>query len=332
MSGQEMFPQEHSSSQSQRQYNSDPREQGYGATYQSGYRPSEPYPWPEQGEKLRPGGMSSANRNWQIALLVIAALIIGASLGGVFGSILNALFSVLLLLVGLVLAAIAIARWGFNRSIPLPPQSFSVSAPPELVIDNIFGSVRIHAGASDRVEVQAIKQVSSMFGQGEEISVDYDQRGNTIDVRARYSTRTSMGNVGRVDLDIAAPAQSSLRIKGNATVFHVSGISGEMDLRTNAGTIDVEQARLEGHSRLITNAGTIRFVGALDPQGDYRLQTNAGTIDVTLPQNSSFILTTSTDLGTTSNEFGSNVVGPEPRAPLDLRTNVGTVTVRRSLF
>jgi hypothetical protein len=71
------------------------------------------------------------------------------------------------------------------------------------------------------------------------------------------------------------------------------------------------------------------FAGELDPQGYYRFGTNLGTIDVVLPGNSSFTLAVATDLGSVNNQFGSTTVGPAPHAKLELRTNLGSVNIRR---
>jgi hypothetical protein len=89
----------------------------------------------------------------------------------------------------------------------------------------------------------------------------------------------------------------------------------------------VQNVKLEGNTRMETNAGTISFSGSINPNGDYSFETNAGTIDMSLAAGTAFVLDAKTDLGTVSNQFGTVSVGEGPRATLHLRTHLGTISV-----
>jgi len=128
---------------------------------------------------------------------------------------------------------------------------------------------------------------------------------------------------------VTLEGQSRLTTSAGTINARQAMLEGQASLTTNMGTIHVQQAMLKGQVNFHTNTGTIYFGGELDPQGYYRFGTNLGTIDVVLPGNSSFTLAAATDLGNVHNQFGSTTVGPAPRARLELRTNLGTVNVRR---
>ncbi len=97
---------------------------------------------------------------------------------------------------------------------------------------------------------------------------------------------------------------------------------------TKAGTINVQNVKLEGNARMETSAGTISFSGSIDPHGDYSFETHAGTIDMILPAGTAFMLDARTSLGTVTNQFGNTYTGEGPRARLHLYTHLGTISVK----
>jgi hypothetical protein len=339
--------------QEERQANTDPREQSAGyqrppewdlasdSSYEQGYRG---YDTHREGEKLRPPQNLSTNQWIWIIIAVVVLLVIG-------GSVLNAILGSVLFLAGLVCCGYVCWRLAFNKAVPLPPQSFNVSGRPDLVVDNPFGAIRVHRGASDKVEVRGTRYYSSVFPGRPSYPLNATQQGDQVRVevwspQARRSF--SLGDFGRIDLDIFTPESSDLHIRSDASTIAVGGIHGHAYIRTNAGTIDVRNASLtsqsfahtnagtisiqnvtlEGNTRMETNAGTISFSGSINPAGDYSFETNAGTIDMALPSNTAFILDAKTDLGTVSNQFSNMSVGESPRATLHLRTHLGTISVK----
>jgi hypothetical protein len=112
-----------------------------------------------------------------------------------------------------------------------------------------------------------------------------------------------------------------------------------MSLHSNAGSITVRQSVLSGNSILQTNAGSVSFDGAIDPQGAYQFSTNTGSVHVMLPSNTAFHVDARTDIGSiTTNMPGVVVtrlnymnseargdVGNPPRAMVTLRSNLGSI-------
>jgi hypothetical protein len=337
----------------ERQENTDPREQGaqdqrppewdssaYGS-YEQGYRG---YDMHAEGEKLRPPQTISSKQWIWIIIAVIVLFIIG-------GSVLNTFLGSVFFLAGLLVIGYVIWRLAFNQAVQLPPQSFNVSGRPDLVVDNPFGAIRVHRGSADKVEVRGTRYYSSLFPGRPSYPLNATQQENQVKVevwnpQARRSF--SLGDFGRIDLDIFTPESSDVHIRSDASAIAVDGIQGHAYIRTNAGTIDVKNAslvsqsfvhtnagtinvqnvKLEGNTRMETNAGTISFAGSINPGSDYSFETNAGTIDMALPAGTAFILDAKTDLGTVSNQFGNVSVGEGPRARLHLRTHLGTISVR----
>ena len=360
MSSQEMFPPQEN--RPPRQDNTDPPEQPPGrqswreeapgagqAPYEEGYSGTRPaMDWmSDEGEKMRPLQPQSMPA-WQWLLIILVVLLVILAITTIISAIFSWLFGVL----GVVIAAIVIAKWGFGKTIALSPRNFAVNGPPTLVIRNPVGPIRIRPGAANRVDIQGSKHVSSLFdnGNNDGVMVNYTQNGNTITVESVYTSGIiSIGRLGHINLDIAMPEFSNVQIKGDADTIHVEGIHGQVQVKTNAGTIHVQQTILEGQSSLTTNAGTIHvqqtmlkgqvnfhtnagtisFAGELDPQGYYRFGTNMGLIDVVLPADSSFILAAATNLGSVHNQFGRATVGSAPHAGLELRSSLGPVNVRR---
>jgi DUF4097 and DUF4098 domain-containing protein YvlB len=336
--------------------NKDPREQAgaqqsysepYSSSYDEGYQGPYSSPAHMQGEKLKPRKTITLE-NWQLILLLFVAFIVGAGLGG---SLFSGIIGFVLGVIGLAVAFLVVAKVGFGKSVPIMPHSFLVTGAPTLIVRNPAGSIHIRRGSSNEVQIQGTKHITTLFGNQQDLPVEFTQEGNTIKVLAEglgNMPNISLNSIGHVDLDVAVPEYCDVQVDGSAGTIRVTGVKGKANLKTSAGTITIEQATLEdaristnagtlhiertllrGQANIDTNAGTIYFDGAIDAEGDYRLHTNAGTIHANLPGSSSFILNAHTDMGTVNNEFGSTVVGNDPKARLDLRTNLGTIHVQR---
>src|SRR5579883_1678830 len=120
------------------------------ASYDEGYRGSYDSPSYASGEKLQPRKRISLDL-WQLILLLVAAFIVGAGLGG---SIFNGFFGFLFGIIALIVAFVVIAKVGFDKAVPLLPHNFLVSETPTLIVRNPAGSIHIHRGKVNEVLVQ----------------------------------------------------------------------------------------------------------------------------------------------------------------------------------
>jgi hypothetical protein len=196
-----------------------------------------------------------------------------------------------------------------------------------------------------------------------DMQVNYDQQGNTISVEALNISHAAPRAVS-VDFDVTMPVEGNVQlytgygsiqangIHGPTTLMSQSGdiiatnidgsltisdnngsvsvnhLCGSLSLKMSNGDAELRRVALTGSSRISIEHGAILFVGSLNPRGTYRFSTQTGAIALTLPENSSFHLETSTEHGAIENEFGSTQVGDEPAALLYVSTEFGSISIR----
>jgi len=214
----------------------------------------------------------------------------------------------------------------FSKTTVLPQQSFTVSGVPTLVINGPVGNVKIHSGGSNSIVINATEH-TGLFGNPNtnDVTVAPAPGSNTIVVLT--GDGGSIVDRKNVDLDITLPATSNIRAVVPAGSLDINGISGQMNLKMDAGALHFENGTIEGQSIFKNDAGEITFAGSLAANGNYGFEDNAGAINLTLPSNSSFTLDASTDVGKVNNEFGSNTVGTNPTSQVHVHTDAGSVNI-----
>lgn len=255
-----------------------------------------------------------------IGLLVLVTLLIAGGIG---------------LVVGSVIATSSIQT-----------RHFTVGAAPHIVVRQTVGSIHVNsAGTSDEVSVQTTKWMSGMWSDPNAFRVSYAQSedGNTVTVTVEGPTLSSIFNGPGVALDLTVPSTSDLNLTMNAGDISVTGVSGQLVLLNNTGSITVREATLGAGSSLTTKTGSIVFRGSIERQGNYLFSANTGSIDVTVPSNAAFHLDASTDTGSISGDLpgvaithntvtGSQAhgdVGSAPSASMILRSNTGSIHLTR---
>lgn len=220
--------------------------------------------------------------------------------------------------------------------------TISVSPHPTLILNNdTFNNapiIHIHPAA---IRNQITLQPA---GAPVHFTIPYDQTPDHSTVIVDANT------VDSKLLDITVPATTSLKISTNAGNIEVDGVSGQMVLLTNGGSIIVTnstltnasllsantsaikvlQSALSGPVTLSNNQGTITFDGSIAAEGNYQFLSNQGTIDVTLPRTASFHIDAEVTHGSITADFpGIQVeqsaihsdVGTPPRAQVTLNNN-----------
>jgi DUF4097 and DUF4098 domain-containing protein YvlB len=218
---------------------------------------------------------------------------------------------------------------------------FTMNSNPTLVLKNDTGSLHVRAApAGNAVTIQATKY-SGPWGNLHDLNVNYAQNreGNTVIVTV---TRLNNGNIfsaERVDFVITVPSAATLQLKTNTGNIDVSGVSRQLNVASNTGSITASNTTVSGNAQLITNTGSITFNGSLEPKGTYNLATNTGSVDVTLPSASVFHVDASSDTGSITTDFpqvtvhqrqsiGAQAhgdVGSAPQALVTLKTNTGWI-------
>lgn len=222
-------------------------------------------------------------------------------------------------------------------------QHYTVGANPTIVLNNDTGSIHVRAGASSSdVTIQATRH-TGWWGNANDVNVTYtqDREGNTVSVNVERPGNGSPFGSASVDFDLTVPGTAVLQLKTNMGNIDVSGVSGQMVLTSNTGSVQASGGTLSGHSQLITNTGSVTFSGSFSQTGTYQLQTNTGSVNVTIPGTSVFHVDASTDTGSINTNFpgvtiqhhqfmGADVhsdVGSAPQATITLTTNTGSINL-----
>ncbi len=342
MNNQEsMFDTPEHASYNVRPYNEDSREQRGESqreeASEEGYEgySERPTPYTDGGMhqigdgKIRPQRPRSNRTNWLIALAVGIPLIFFIALGGVgfaFGRMEK------------------MGSWdrdqrGWNgpqsawpkRMHSGEPQTFKVGAQPTLIITDAGGTVHIHTGDTGRVIVQSqgFNDSRNDFGG---VQSHYDFESNTLDISAQGQSNPGSGfpfDNNNADLEITVPAASNIQIQTVSGDVEVDGVDGQLTVNTASGDVKVSGALLQGQSAFNTDRGDISFNGTIDPQGSYQFVTASGDVDLSLPDNSSFTLNTTTGSGDVSNEFSNTTIGASPHAQLSINTGSGSIRLQR---
>jgi hypothetical protein len=134
--------------------------------------------------------------------------------------------------------------------------------------------------------------------------------------------------------------EADLVLKTTIGNIEVTGVSGQLSLTSDGGSINLSQVTLTRNSSVKTHTGTITFDGAIDPDGSYQFESDTGVINVRLPDNASYHLDVTTNGGSfnsdppiptpdanqASNGFQIDV-GKPPRAILILKTDIGSINL-----
>jgi hypothetical protein len=187
-----------------------------------------------------------------------------------------------------------------------------------------------------------IKRHSRRFGKaGNESWVSYEQLKEENEIRADVERVYSPGSglPQGIDFNITVPDNADLELNTNVGDIWVIGISGQLSLQCDIGSIYVKKGILSGNSVLKTNLGSVNFHKALDPYGNCELVTETGSVYVILPDDTPFELDASTQFGNittvvpdmkmayrTRNEVHGDTAIP-PRASLKLSSITGSVSV-----
>jgi len=277
----------------------------YGPQYPP-YAPHKRSPWP-----------------WIILAIVLLIMLLG---GGIFS-----LFSIF-----------GSSFVGFGNT-TTETKYFTVSTNPTLVVNNDTGSIHVRAASSvNQVTIQATKH-TNFGGNLNDVTVSYTQNtaGNTINVIVSRVSGSSFLNSASVDFDVTVPSVAALQLKTNTGSIDVTGVSGQMMLTSNTGSVQANDGTASGTTELVTNTGSVTFNGSIDRSGSYRFETNTGSVNVTLPSDSAFHLTASTDTGSINSNFSgvtvqhhqvtgadaSGDVGTSPQATVSLKTNTGSINL-----
>ncbi len=204
------------------------------------------------------------------------------------------------------------------------PVTITVGAHPTIVIDRNAGAVKVQGAAdSQQVTIEPIGDNSPLDGP-----ITYSKSGtggNTITF--------DLSNIETVNVLLKVPEESDLNITTNGDDITVIGVTGQQNLSSNAGNLNVSNDTLMGKSTLDTNGGSITFSGTLDPQSSDHFST------ITLPANANFHADITNNGGVIQSAFpqvvvsdgsASGDVGKAPFAELEVDSNGGMIQLNKA--
>lgn len=220
-------------------------------------------------------------------------------------------FGLLVLLLGVFGGVSALGK---SAERTLQPQTIAVSGVPTVRIENAIGTVRVIAGASDRVQVSgsaSVRHISRGLAQealeGYAVDVDQDPATGVIVIKARSDKPFDGGDFfagwmmqRSIHLTVAMPASGNLDLNVAAGQTTVEGIAGRVNAEVSAGGLDLVDTKLADGSAFKVNAGSLNFVGELQQDASIDIDVNAGSARLVLPRTTVARLEGRTEAGSIS--------------------------------
>jgi len=218
----------------------------------------------------------------------------------------------------------------------------AVGGESALKVTTNVGAIKLEAGETAEVRITADITVKAKTDEQAEallegVRITAEPSGDTFVVRAEKPSGFGRNQLN-VDFTITAPAGLRLDCITNVGDVQVNGFTGRVETHTDVGAITCNGLR-DGTS-LHTNVGDIRAAYSPDAPAalDVSVSTNVGNIDFTGPSEISANLTAAANVGdihthrplTVSGSLGKSVRASLGAAEgkVDLRTNVGSITIR----
>lgn len=303
----EKWPQErpyappyYAESQVQRDINRDPREQSrepqeypYAPASLDGYTASY-----GQGEKLRPRPprRTHRTRNWIIGIVVVLALVWGAS------------------------TSVRSSHYPMNMNMNMegksqPATTSSSYTGSQLIFRGIKGNVHIHAGNTSQVQVNTSGN----------INVKGSSDNGVITLQQVMPGKPDFGSDDGGNIDLTVPKDMSLNVDMPIGPVTIDGVTGKLNISAHDGEISVENTTLQDGSTLKTGNGPIHFNGSLDPKGSYDFETFNGSVSVRLPKDDAATVSTNTMHGDINNHLSTT---NDPNAAnVSIKTLNGSIDV-----
>lgn len=277
--------------------NTDPREQRQEQgesfrPYTEGYNGPERRDIWSEGEKLRIDSASRGRKSFIWPVLFFALLCVVLFAGGISGAFLSWLSWLTLTVLITAGVFLCIVNWRIV-TIPMPSRRFQITEHARLVLNNGAGKIAIRRGESDMLTVSAIKRASGLRVDPEQIQIDYDQRGDTLNINTKMHWNTFQFGLRSVSFEITVPENCDIQLHNGSGGITLKGTSGDMRLRTGSGRIEaydlggeielktgsgsISLGNLQGRMGVVTGSGRIESYGL---QGQVEMKTGSGRISI----------------------------------------------------
>jgi DUF4097 and DUF4098 domain-containing protein YvlB len=123
-------------------------------------------------------------------------------------------------------------------------QSYKVAESSALDLENISGDVRVTAGRSNDIQIDATKRVRHRDPEEAkrllaQLRIEVTQVGNRLEVRTIYPRASGRNLSASVDYVISVPASASVALKTISGDVSVANVRGEVRAESVSGTLDL---------------------------------------------------------------------------------------------
>ncbi|HEY6485009.1 MAG TPA: DUF4097 family beta strand repeat-containing protein [Candidatus Cybelea sp.] len=160
-------------------------------------------------------------------------------------------------------------------------QTLESGSSPSVTVDNVAGTVTIQTWTKPSVDVSATKygyDASQLRG----ITIDVSRASAGISIKTHYEGDNHNGGVRYA---ITVPQASSLDVGNVAGSVRVAGVTGNVTVETQAGTVDALLGRVDGNRSIDLRAttGTIALRIARDSSASLEAQSVVGSFSSDFP-------------------------------------------------
>ncbi len=197
--------------------------------------------------------------------------------------------------ISLFLAGAAQAGVKFDRT-------YNTQGHAHLTISNINGSIVVNSWNRKTVSVSANNESSTQ--------IEEQVAGDDI----RLSVKRSL-QMGKADFQIFVPADTALTLNNYIGRIEVRGLRGHLSIKSYDSEVRLIDVHVPSADVNVTT-GDIFFDGDLSGDGPFTLQTLKGDVDVSLPESTSFQLSTralseNINLGSFLNSLSGGIRAPK---------------------
>jgi hypothetical protein len=200
--------------------------------------------------------------------------------------------------------------------------------PGEIVVDNVFGPIKVEGTSGSEVVLVARKTIfakdeARVKRAEEEVTLDIQEKGNTIDVYVdgpfRERNREARGvrswrDPGyevHYDFAIKVPVRTNVAV---STVLagdvEVRNVEGEFDVHNVNGKVRVSDVSGSGTAKTVNGEVTVAFKRS--PNGECSLKTVNGDAVITLPEGTSADFRVKTFNGDVYSDFSVTALPAKP--------------------
>lgn len=228
-------------------------------------------------------------------------------------------------------------------------RSFTVDTPAELVVDVNVGRVDVKVGEGNAIEVQGKVEAYGLTqadaeGNLDRVQLDATQSGQTVRVTGMWPQPGEEFRLQspRITLEITVPRDTAVGVTMDVGDISVEETRGNVRIQSDVGRVQVENVEVIDSLEITTDVAEVDYEGALTEGAGYRMESDVGSITMDIPEDSSFRIDASSDLGSVDVDFDvvgettqgfanktvQGTVGENPETLLILRSNVGAISVR----